>query len=138
MTGDLSDYHGDAGHQSDIYVSLKDDYGNWGKAINLGPTINTIHCDRSAFLHPDMKTLYFASDGHGGLGDLDVFVSKRLADSCWNCWSEPVNLGKEINSSSSDWGYISILMETKRIFHENQKSHTSTCLNISDQILWQL
>jgi len=105
MVGDLSDYHGDAGHQSDIYVSLKDDYGNWGKAINLGPTINTIYCDRSAFLHPDMKTLYFSSDGHGGFGSLDVFVSKRLADSCWNCWSEPVNLGKEINSSSSDWGY---------------------------------
>ena len=105
MTGTLADYHGSAGHQSDIYVSLKDANGNWGKALNLGAVINTIHCDRSAFLHPDMKTLYFSSNGHGGLGNLDVFVSKRLADSCWNCWSDPVNLGKEINSANSDWGY---------------------------------
>jgi outer membrane protein OmpA-like peptidoglycan-associated protein len=105
MIGDLNDYHGSAGHQSDIYISLKDKNGKWGKAMNLGPAINTIHCDRSAFLHPDMKTLYFSSDGHGGFGSLDVFVSKRLADSCWNCWSEPMNLGKEINSTSSDWGY---------------------------------
>ena len=105
MNGELSDYHGSSHHQSDIYVALKDLNGNWGKAMNLGPVINTIHCDRSAFLHPDMKTLYFSSDGHGGMGDLDVFVSKRLADSCWNCWSEPINLGKEINSSSTDWGY---------------------------------
>jgi outer membrane protein OmpA-like peptidoglycan-associated protein len=52
-----------------------------------------------------MKTLYFSSDGLGGLGKLDVYKSTRLADSCWNCWSEPVNLGKEINTISDDWGY---------------------------------
>ena len=52
-----------------------------------------------------MKTLYFSSTGHGGLGGYDVFVSRRLADTCWDCWSKPVNLGKEINSSSDDWGY---------------------------------
>ncbi len=121
MIGNLSDYHGTSGHQSDIYVSLKDSYGNWGKAINLGSVINTIHCDRSAFLHPDMKTLYFSSDGHGGLGSLDVFVSKRLADSCWNCWSEPVNLGKEINSTSSDWGYNISTSGDKAYFSRDSK-----------------
>jgi outer membrane protein OmpA-like peptidoglycan-associated protein len=121
MTGDLSDYHGSKGHQSDIYISLKDENGYWGKAINLGPVINTIHCDRGAFLHPDMKTLYFSSDGHGGLGDLDVFVSKRLADSCWNCWSEPINMGKEINSTSSDWGYQINTNGDKAFFSKDSK-----------------
>lgn len=111
MTGDYADYHGEdhypgRGEQnSDIYVSLKDKNGNWDKPINLGNTINTIYTDRSPFLHPDMKTLYFSSTGHGGLGGRDVFISKRLSDSCWTCWSEPINLGKEINSPLSDFGY---------------------------------
>lgn len=100
----LGVYHGAIHHQSDIYVSLKTDKG-WGKPINLGPTINTIYTDRSPYLHHDMKTLYFSSDGHGGLGNLDVFVSTRLSDTCWDCWSEPINLGKEINSSEENWGY---------------------------------
>jgi outer membrane protein OmpA-like peptidoglycan-associated protein len=52
-----------------------------------------------------MKTLYFSSDGHGGLGNLDVFKSTRLADTCWDCWTTPVNLGKEINNSEENWGY---------------------------------
>ncbi len=100
----LGVYHGAVHHQSDIYVSLKTDKG-WSKPINLGPTINTMYVDRSPYLHHDMKTLYFSSDGHGGLGNLDVFVSTRLADTCWDCWTEPINLGKEINSSEEDWGY---------------------------------
>jgi outer membrane protein OmpA-like peptidoglycan-associated protein len=79
--------------------------GEWDEPINLGSVINTPYCERTPFLHPDMKTLYFSSDGHGGLGGLDVYKSTRLADSCWNCWSEPVNLGKEINTESHDWGY---------------------------------
>lgn len=100
----LGVYHGAIHHQSDIYVSLKTDKG-WSKPINLGPTINTMYVERSPFLHHDMKTLYFSSDGHGGLGNLDVFVSMRLADTCWDCWSKPVNLGKEINTPEENWGY---------------------------------
>ncbi|MDF1549084.1 MAG: hypothetical protein P1P88_14765, partial [Bacteroidales bacterium] len=89
---------------ADIYVCLKTDNG-WSEAINLGPIINTKYTDRSPFLHPDMKTLYFASSGHGGLGGLDLFRSTRLSDSSWTEWSEPVNMGKEINSETDDWGY---------------------------------
>ncbi len=98
-------YHGAIHHQSDIYVSLKTPQGTWGKPMSLGTTINTIYTDRSPYLHNDMKTLYFSSDGHGGLGNLDVYKSTRLADSCWDCWSTPVNLGKEINTSEENWGY---------------------------------
>lgn len=90
---------------TDIYVSFKNENGDWSYGMSLGDSINTRFSDRSPFLHPDMKTLYFSSTGHGGLGGYDVFVSRRLADTCWDCWSKPVNLGKEINSSSDDWGY---------------------------------
>ncbi len=95
-------YHGDILYPSDIYISLMNEDDEWGEPINLGNTINTRFCDRMPFLHPDMKTLYFSSDGHGGLGKMDIFKSTRLADSCWNCWSEPINLGSEINTSESD------------------------------------
>ena len=98
-------YHGDRLPCSDLYISTKMVNGIWSDPVKLSDEINTIYTERSPFLHPDMKTLYFSSDGHGGLGKLDVFVSKRLSDTCWNCWSEPVNLGKEINSPNSDWGY---------------------------------
>ena len=87
-----------------LFVSLMDDEGNWGEPIDLGPTINTPGMERKPFLHPDMRTMYFSSDKHGNLGDLDVFKTTRLNDS-WTDWSEPVNLGAQINSPRSEWGY---------------------------------
>ena len=95
-------YHGDSQYPSDLYVSILNDKNEWGKPINLGKVINTLYCDRMPCLTPDMKTLYFSSDGHGGLGGLDVFKATRLSDTCWTSWSEPVNLGKEINTELSD------------------------------------
>lgn len=88
-----------------IFVSLLDENGEWGTPIELGPTINTPYMDRSPVLHSDMKTLYFCSEGHGSLGGLDVFMSKRLSEDSWTLWSEPVNLGKEINTHQNDCWY---------------------------------
>ena len=97
-------FHGAHTGNSDIYVSVRIK-NRWSKPVNLGKTINTPFAERSPFLHPDMKTLYFSSDGHAGLGMLDVFKSTRLNDSSWTEWSEPVNLGKEINSFGDDYDY---------------------------------
>ncbi len=97
-------YHGDGFGNIDIFVSLKDENGNWEKPINLGEGINTPYAERTPFLHPDMKTLYFSSDGHGGVGKMDVYKTTRLDDT-WMNWSEPVNLGKNINTVENDWGY---------------------------------
>lgn len=97
-------YHGTQNGNMDIYVCLKTDSG-WSKPINIGKTVNTPYAERSPFLHPDGKTLYFSSDGHAGLGRMDVFKTVRLRDDSWTEWSEPVNLGKEINTSMDDWGY---------------------------------
>lgn len=97
-------FHGTNNGNMDIYVCLKTDSG-WAGPINLGPTINTPYSERSPYLHPDGRTLYFSSEGHPGLGKLDVFKSYRLREDSWTEWSEPVNLGKEINSILDDWGY---------------------------------
>jgi outer membrane protein OmpA-like peptidoglycan-associated protein len=98
-------FHGMYWGNTDLYICLREGEG-WSKQlINLGPVINTPYTERSAFLHPDGKTLYFSSDGHYSLGKSDVFKSVRLSDTSWTMWSPPINLGKEINTSEEDWGY---------------------------------
>jgi outer membrane protein OmpA-like peptidoglycan-associated protein/Tol biopolymer transport system component len=97
-------FHGEYEGNTDIWISFKTDSG-WGNPVNLGTSINTPYAERSPFLHPDGKTLYFSSDGHYGLGSLDVFKSVRLSDTSWTDWSEPVNLGKEINTAGYDVAY---------------------------------
>jgi len=89
--------------QTDIYYVPKN--GNrWGALVNLGSNVNTPQNERTPFLHPDMRTLYFSSNGRGGFGDMDVFMTTREGDS-WTSWSKPVNLGKDINTTGTDWGY---------------------------------
>lgn len=99
-------HHGMTWGNTDLYVVLKNEDGSWGDiAINLGPVINTPYTERTPFLHADGRTLYFSSDGHYGLGKSDVFKTIRLNDTSWTEWSEPVNLGKEINTPGEDWAY---------------------------------
>jgi outer membrane protein OmpA-like peptidoglycan-associated protein/Mg-chelatase subunit ChlD len=131
----LSDlnYHGDVAYPTDIFICQRDNEGNWNYPKNIGATINTPFCDRFPFLHPDMKTLYFSSDGHGGLGKLDVFKTTRLKDSCWDCWSEPINLGKEINTIESDAGYkISTLGDVAYFTQNKRKLQESSVMFILD------
>ena len=89
----------------DLYVSIKDSNGKWSEAIDLGPRINTQKEEYSPVLLADNKTLYFASDGHGGLGELDIFVTYRLTDG-WTQWSKPLNLGAPINSEATDEFFV--------------------------------
>ena len=101
----LKQVENEVGTSINIFVSVMDENGNWGKPVDLGPTINTPGLERKPFLHPDMRTLYFSSDRHSNLGDLDVFKTTRLRDDSWTEWSTPVNLGAQINSPRQEWGY---------------------------------
>lgn len=87
-----------------IYVSLMDSNGNWCEPFELGPAINTPFDERSPYLHPDMHTLYFSSEGHGSMGQMDVFMTTRL-DESYTRWSTPVNIGRQTNTTGDDWGY---------------------------------
>ncbi|MBX2916009.1 MAG: PD40 domain-containing protein [Cyclobacteriaceae bacterium] len=91
----------DAVGEEDLYISLKDELGNWTEPRNLGPSINTTGFEISPFLSADKKRLYFSSNGHGGYGDADIFYCDRLFDS-WETWSVPRNLGAVINSEKFD------------------------------------
>lgn len=86
--------------EEDLYMSHKS-AGEWSQPLNLGTTINTIGFEISPFLSADGKRLFFASNGHRGLGGSDIFYSDRLDDT-WTKWSAPVNLGDKINTEGFD------------------------------------
>ncbi|MBC8486108.1 MAG: PD40 domain-containing protein [Bacteroidetes bacterium] len=79
----------------DIWVSVVNESGEWSEPEKLGTNINTDDYEGSVFIHPDNQTLYFSSDGHVGMGGLDIYVSKK--DSTGK-WGKPVNLGYPINT----------------------------------------
>jgi OmpA-OmpF porin, OOP family len=84
----------------DIYVSILKD-GDWSKPMKLGPKICSQDDDGTPFLASDNVTLYFSSNRPGGYGSNDIWMSKRLDDT-WQNWTEPVNLGPQINSNAWD------------------------------------
>jgi len=85
----------------DIYKMIKDEDGNWGDPINLGPTINTEFNDSYPFIAGDV--LYFSSYGHPGFGGFDVFYSVIDED---GEYGTPINMGAPINSSADDFGFV--------------------------------
>jgi outer membrane protein OmpA-like peptidoglycan-associated protein len=101
--------------ERDIYVCYKKSDGTWSSPIHTGRVLNSKGDEYSPFLSADNKTLYFASNGRPGYGDVDIFMSRRLSES-WNQWSEPVNLGLGVNTvgfdayytlpASGDYGYM--------------------------------
>ncbi|MCW3102927.1 MAG: hypothetical protein JWO09_1367 [Bacteroidetes bacterium] len=86
----------------DIYMSTKDEKGKWGKAVNLGPTINTAYGEEGVFIHPDGKTMYFSSQGHKTMGGYDIFKSVLENGK----WSEPVNIGYPVNTPDDDVFFV--------------------------------
>jgi outer membrane protein OmpA-like peptidoglycan-associated protein len=90
---------------SDIYKSKKMSNGEWGRAVNLGPRINTAYDEHSPYIHPDGRTLFFSSKGHKTMGGFDVFFS-RMLQTDERAWSEPVNIGYPINTTGDDAFYI--------------------------------
>ena len=85
----------------DMYVSFKGEDGTWSEPMHTGFTLNSPGDETSPSLAADGRTLYFSTNGRPGYGSNDVFVSRRLDDS-WTNWSEPENLGNEINTPNWD------------------------------------
>ncbi|OFY24818.1 MAG: hypothetical protein A2W98_06000 [Bacteroidetes bacterium GWF2_33_38] len=89
----------------DIYKSNLQENGEWGKAINLGPTINTKYDDDTPFILEDNRTLYFSSEGHYNMGGFDIFHTKLLDN---NKWSVPLNLGYPVNTADDNLFYYPV------------------------------
>lgn len=97
----VSDMPGSLG-ESDIFVTEIIGDGTYGPIKNLGSNINTIARETFPFIDKD-GVLYFSSDGHQGLGGLDVFATKIA----YNDYTQPVvNVGKPVNTPKDDFSYI--------------------------------
>ncbi|MHB1176870.1 MAG: TolB-like translocation protein, partial [Daejeonella sp.] len=88
----------------------------WSVPVNMGPGINTAYDEQSPFIHPDDETLYFSSNGWPGLGNKDLFVSrKKKQQETHTGWEMPQNLGYPINTFGEESG-LSISSNGKLAF----------------------
>jgi len=86
----------------DIWVShFENRY--WSKPVNLGPSVNTAKDETAPYIHPDNETLYFSSNGHAGLGESDLFISRRNKN---GTWKKPINLGAPINTKQFEGSLV--------------------------------
>lgn len=78
----------------DIWKAVYDK-GRWSPPVNLGADINTPGNEETPFIAKDDITLYFTSDFHPGLGGVDLFYTRKMANGKWD---KPTNLGYPINT----------------------------------------
>lgn len=85
--------------EQDIYFSELDMSGQWTRPKRIPGKVNTNFEEESVLIHPDGNTLYFSSNGHPGMGGLDIFMSRLMPD---GTWGEPINLGYPINTGGDE------------------------------------
>jgi outer membrane protein OmpA-like peptidoglycan-associated protein len=85
---------------TDIYMCTKDTKGRWVNPQNLGKMVNTELDEDGVFISASGKHLYFSSNGHAGMGDLDIYRSAYNAEK--DLWGKPINMGYPINSVEND------------------------------------
>ncbi len=83
----------------DIWVITKNKKGVWAKPTPLPDNVNTVYDEQGPFMHPDGKTLYFTSNGHPGMGGMDLYMTRKQDD---GSWSDPINLGYPINTRNNE------------------------------------
>jgi outer membrane protein OmpA-like peptidoglycan-associated protein len=86
--------------KQDLYVSKRTGERRYSKP-QLIPSLSSEGSEVSPFIAFDDRTIYFSTDGRGGFGQHDIFISRRL-DSTWFKWSEPMNLGSKVNTIQFD------------------------------------
>lgn len=92
----VSDRKGDK-RSTDIYVVHRQGK-KWGIAQALPDSVNTVGRETTPYITPDGRYLFFSSDGHTGMGGLDVYVCENTGSG----WSSPMNLGASVNSVNDD------------------------------------
>ncbi len=105
----VTDRKGDKS-STDIYMVEKVGKG-WGEAKPLPMTVNTTGRETTPFISPDGRYLFFSSDGHEGMGGLDIYVVENQGAE----WGTPINLGAGINTVNNDSHFV-YLKEMKKAF----------------------
>ncbi len=111
---------------SDIYFSTKDRSGKWGKALNIGPVINTRGHEVSPFFHHKFNVLYFSSNGQPlNFGDFDIYKVYKQGTT----WAEPKNIGPLVNGSGSEY-YFTIDSESRKLYYARSAEDEITNLDL--------
>lgn len=87
----------------DIYRCIKLPNGNWSKALNVGPEINSEEDEDGSFMHPDGVTFFFASKGKKSMGGFDILFATLNED---NKFTDITNIGYPINTTDDDVFYV--------------------------------
>jgi len=115
----FSSYGDTPDNGKDIYTCFKQADGSFSKPTPVNG-VNTAYDEDYPFLHPDGKSLYFASKGHNSMGGYDIF--KSVYDENTNSWSAPVNLEFPINSPDDDFLFVTDSLETTAYFSTGRQS----------------
>ncbi|HRY32754.1 MAG TPA: OmpA family protein [Bacteroidales bacterium] len=95
--------YGNKGGKDLFFSGVMDRKQNiWGEGMTIGSELNTPWDDAFIYLHPDDKTIFFASKGHNGMGGYDIYKTTRLAGR----WSTPENLGYPVNTPWDETSYV--------------------------------
>lgn len=105
----------------DIYKTEINSDGSFGELINLGPNVNTNQREQFPFIS-EINVLYYASNGHQGLGGLDIFRSEMVNGKFTNA----LNLGRKVNSNLDDFGYIVKEKKDVGYFTSNRSGNDET------------
>ena len=111
----VSDMPGSLGKSDIYYVSVNED-GTYGEPYNLGADINTNARETFPFIGRNGH-LYFASDGHPGLGGLDIYCAKKSSDGSYKI----LNVGEPINSQNDDFALIFDASTKRGYFSSNRE-----------------
>ena len=102
---------------SDIYYTVKGKNGQWGKAMNMGPVVNTRESEVSPYFHPKYQVLYFSSRGQLlNFGDFDIYKTYRVQGR----WQEPRNIGPLVNGKGSEY-YFTIDSQSKNLYYAHSE-----------------
>ncbi|KAA9345704.1 OmpA family protein [Adhaeribacter soli] len=107
--------------QEDIWVTRLQENGTWSGAVNVGAPINTPGKDMAPFIHASGTTLYFTSDGHIGMGGLDLYEANFEN----NAWSMPQNMGYPLNTFE-DEGSIFITSNNTKGYYSRQLTNPNS------------
>ena len=97
---------------ADLYACGRTAGGGWTEPLNLGPVVNTPEDDQAPFFHSDGRTLYFMSEGHPGMGNFDLYLT-RLGDD--RAWTTPTNLGYPINTEGNE-GALAVALDGRTAY----------------------
>ncbi|MCE3225891.1 MAG: oprF 5 [Bacteroidetes bacterium] len=110
-----SDREGGYGGKDIYYCTLQTD-GEWSKAINLGPSINSPYNEEAPFIHPDGTTLYFSSNRTKPDEYYDNYTSVLISD---GTWAKPIAVGYPVDKSQENVFY-QVAADKKKIFPARQ------------------